>query len=422
MTIQIKLSNQIEIIAPPDIEEQIIKQFTFANPKYQDAIQFGRSTYNLDEEICLIDTVGEGLRAPMGMLGYLLKEFNPEVDDRRITAETNIPFTGKLRPYQEKFIGNVTGRTIGMLIAATGSGKTVSAIALASRLQQRTLILVKSKDLAEQWKEAIKQFTGLDAGLIGSGKSVEGEQFTIGLTQTLSKRDLSLLNYGLVIADECHNLPASQAYTVMNGMTAKYRFGLTATSQRRDNLEFMMHGAVGGIISEIKSGELGDKVLPVRVSTIEIPFDIEVGSWTEFLNVLVDDEQRNQVIVDRAVKASETMGTIILCAQVRHTEMLSAMCNELGVFPLVLHGQLPAKTRTERMEKAADAQLIIGTLSLLSEGIDLPHLSALIFAAPVSASVDRENPAATRLIQSIGRIRRPFTNKNKAYVLDIVDC
>ncbi len=115
------------------------------------------------------------------------------------------------------------------------------------------------------------------------------------------------------------------------------------------------------------------------------------------------------------------MGTIILCAQVRHTELLGAMCNELGVYPLVLHGQLPTKTRADRMAKAPDAPLIIGTLSLLSEGIDLPHLSALIFAAPVSASIDKDNPAATRLIQSIGRCRRPYQKKTKAYVLDIID-
>jgi excinuclease UvrABC helicase subunit UvrB len=45
----------------------------------------------------------------------------------------------------------------------------------------------------------------------------------------------------------------------------------------------------------------------------------------------------------------------------------------------------------------------------------------LIFAAPVSASIDKDNPSATRLIQSIGRCRRPFKGKSKAYVLDIVD-
>lgn len=307
------------------------------------------------------------------------------------------------------------------MVAATGSGKTVCGIAMASQLKQRTLILVKSKDLAEQWRGAIKQFTGLESGLIGSGKNIEGEQFTIGLVQTLSKRNLSLLNYGLVILDECHQAPANQAYNTINGLNSKFKYGLSATPQRRDNLEFMIFAALGNICAEVKQNQLQGKVLPVCVSTIKVPFHAEVESWTDFLNVLVDDEQRNQVIVDNAVKASKSMGTIILCSQVRHCELLGAMCSEAGVQPLVLHGQLSGKIRGGRMSQAPGTQLIIGTLGLLSEGIDLPHLSALIFASPVSASIDKNNPAATRLIQSIGRCRRPFKNKKSAYVLDVID-
>lgn len=418
---KIKLTNQIEIFTTLVIEKQLIDQFTFANPKYHEAISFSRSTRGIDKQISLIESTDNSLIAPMGILGYLLEKFSPEVEDLRITQQAEISFSGALRPYQEDFISDALNHTIGMLVAATGSGKTVCAIALASRLKQRVLILVKSKDLAEQWKEAIKQFTGLESGLIGGGKCKEGDQFTIGLVQTLVKKDLSLLEYGLVIADEAHNLPSNQAYTVMNGLNSKYKYGLSATPQRRDNMEFMIHGAVGQVISTIEKESLNGKVLPVCVSTIEMPFNAEVESWGEFLNVLVDDEQRNQVIVDRAVKASKAMGTIILCSQIRHCELLGAMCREQGANPLVLHGQLPTKIRAERRAKAPAAQLIIGTLSLLSEGIDLPHLSALIFAAPVSASVDRDNPAATRLIQSIGRCRRPFLNKTKAYVLDIID-
>ena len=418
---KIRLSNQIEINTTEENEGLIIERFTFENPKYQDALQFGRSVRGVDKQICLMGLVDNRLCAPMGILDYLLQTFNPEVIDERYTVTVNIPFTGTLRPYQETFVDKAINAEGGQMVAATGSGKTVSGIALASRLKQRTLILVKSKDLASQWHEAIKQFSGCEAGLIGGGGNKEGDEFTIALTQTLSKRDLSQFQYGLVIADECHNLPASQAYTVMNGLNAKYKYGLSATPQRRDNQEFMIVGAIGNICSEISQDKLQGKVLPVHVSTIKTPFYCDVESWTEFINVLVDDEQRNQVIVDRAIKASKTMGTIILCAQIRHCELLGAMCNELSVYPLVLHGQLPAKTRNERMTKATDAQLIIGTLSLLSEGIDLPHLSALIFASPVSASIDKDNPAATRLIQSIGRCRRPFKKKTKAYVLDIID-
>ena len=225
-----------------------------------------------------------------------------------------------------------------------------------------------------------------------------------------------------MIADECHNLPASQAYTVMNGLNAKYKYGLSATPQRRDNLEFMIHGAVGGIVSEIEAHELEGKVLPVNVKSIHVPFNSQhIESWTEFLNCLVDNEERNQMIVRKAIAASKKMGTIILCSQVRHCEILADLVAEYEEYALVLHGQLKTKDRAERMAKAAEAQLIIGTLSLLSEGIDLPHLSALIFASPVSASIDKENPTATRLIQSIGRCRRPFKGKSKAFVLDLVD-
>lgn len=422
---KITLFNQIKIQTTPDIEQQIIEQFTFANPKYNEAANFGRSTYGIDRTICLVERDVNRpipkLIAPMGLLDYLLQNFSPEVIDQRMTVSVVIPFTGTLRPYQEHFVDNALFAKGGVMVAATGAGKTVSGIALASRLKQRTLILVKSKDLAEQWREAIRQFTGLESGLIGGGKNTEGEQFTIGLTQTLSKRDVSSLNYGLVIADECHNLPASQAFTVMNGLNCKYRYGLSATPQRRDNLEFMIHGAIGEVCSEIKQDQLQGKVLPVCIKTIQHDFHTEVDSWTEFLNALVDDDSRNLKIIGHAIKASQSMGTIILCAQVRHCELLASMCHERGVKALVLHGQLSAKVRAERMKQATENQLIIGTLSLLSEGIDLPHLSALIFAAPVSAVIDKDNPAATRLIQSIGRCRRPYPNKSKAFVLDVID-
>jgi len=83
-------------------------------------------------------------------------------------------------------------------------------------------------------------------------------------------------------------------------------------------------------------------------------------------------------------------------------------------------GQLPDKVRLERMELANSANLIIGTAQLLSEGIDLPPLEVLIFASPMSAVI-KDSPAATKLIQSIGRCRRPYPGKTQARVIDIVD-
>lgn len=419
---QVTLTNQIEITGfSPTQYQAIIHNFTFTNPAFNSALDFGRSTYNIDRTIKLHTETDGALTLPIGTLQYLLDSFRPEVIDQRASTKAAIPFTGTLRPYQERFIMQALQHTHGVMVAATGAGKTVSGIALSGRLGQRCLILVKNKDLAKQWQGAIKQFTGMDAGLIGGGKDSEGEQFTIGLVQTLCKRDLSQLDYGLVIADECHNIPAQQAYGVINGINARYKFGLSATPQRRDQLEFMIHGALGEIVAEIEEQELGSKVLPVSITTRQVAFSSQVESWAEFQTSLVNDDTRNRMIIESALKVSAHAGTIILCAQVGHCELLGVMAYEQGVKALVLHGRLSSRERSARMAAAPDSPLIIGTFALLSEGIDLPHLTYLIMAAPLSAEVARENPAATRLRQSIGRCRRPFPGKTKAFVLDICD-
>jgi superfamily II DNA or RNA helicase len=308
----------------------------------------------------------------------------------------------------------------GVIVAPTGAGKTTMGIELASRLGERCLILVKSKDLAKQWVNAINKFTGLGCGIIGGGKWLEGEQFTIATVQTLIKHEGNL-DYGLLIVDECHNVPSKQAYTVINRQAAKYRFGLSATPQRRDSLEFMIYAALGPVVAEIQAKEVEGAVLPVSVSTIQIPFTGTPQSWTDFLSQLADDPERNRIIVNRAIKSSRVVGTIILTGSIEHAEILHALIANRGIDALLLHGQLPAKVRTERMVSAPGYPLIIGTFSLLSEGIDWPHVGSVIFASPVSANVDKEIPAATRLIQSIGRARRPFPGKSKAFVLDLID-
>lgn len=402
----------------------IEKALTYKNPKYQEALKQGRSVRGIDKHILLFERTATGLIIPRGVSLSSLGLVVEQVEDLRhscpVTIETNI----EPRAYQERAlrlaIASAAESGGGVIVAPTGAGKTAMGIELTARLGQRCLVLVKSKELAEQWQRDIKRFTGLDCGMIGGGKRIEGEQFTIATVQTLVKHEDGL-DYGLVIVDECHNVPAEQAYAVINRQSAKYRFGLTATPQRRDSLEFMIHAALGPVVAEIEQREVEGAVLPVSVATVQMPFNGIPKSWSDFLAKLADDPERNHVIVRSAIKSSRAFGTAVLTGTIEHAERLHALIVAQGVDALLLHGQLPAKMRAERMASASKNQLIVGTLSLLSEGIDWPHVGSVIFASPVSATVDKETPAATRLIQSIGRARRPFPGKLKAFVLDIVD-
>ncbi|MDP3877155.1 MAG: DEAD/DEAH box helicase [Methylobacter sp.] len=417
---QIILSNKIHLTGlSPNESTRIKTALTFANPKFAEAQKFNRSTWNIDRNMQLFEQTDSDLVIPRGIALDRLGVTGSTVDNRHerpVKFETSI----KPRPYQERVIRLARANDNGVIVAPTGSGKTTMGIELASRLGQRCLILVKSKDLAKQWQAAIKQFTGLDCGLIGGGKNTEGEQFTVGLVQTLVKLETAL-DYGLVIVDECHNIPADQAYKVINRQAAKYRYGLSATPQRRDNLEMMIHAALGAVIAEVEPHEVVGSVLPVAVTARHYNFQGNPESWSEFINMLAADEVRNTMLIGSAIKSSRNVGTAVLTGTIAHAETLTSLAKEYGVNALLLHGQLPAKLRAERMAAAPDTALIIGTLSLLSEGIDWPHVGAIIFAAPVSAEPHRENPAATRLLQSIGRGRRPYPGKAKTVVLDIID-
>lgn len=417
---KITLTNQARIEASEAILQQIEKRCTFVNPKYAEAIRHGRSVRGIHRIICLSSRTGDGaLIVPNGMTAELLTG-GSQIDDQRIIQPVQIETRIKPRPYQERAIQQAIATRGGVIVAPTGAGKTTMGIELAARLGQRCLILVKSKDLAEQWQQAIKRFTGLDCGMIGGGKWIEGEQFTVATVQTLVKREAGL-EYGLVLVDECHNAPAEQSFAVINRQAAKYRFGLSATPQRRDGLEFMIHAALGPIAAVVKQNDVEGAVLPVLVEKVFYPLQGNPQSWQAFNKLLADDENRCRLVVAQAIQASHAGGTAILTNTIEHAVRLHQLIARYGRESLLLHGQLPAKIRAERMEAAPNHRIIVGTLSLLSEGIDWPHVGAVVFAAPVSAEVARETPAATRLLQSIGRARRPFPGKQYARVIDIID-
>jgi len=249
------VSDRLYLTGLTDEQSDQIKQtLTFRNPKYDEALQFGRSTWAIPASLGLFEDTCEGLAIPRGRPLDWLKDC--DIQDDRNSHPVQIETSIESQPYQERVIQLAIDNGGGVIIAPAGAVKTTIGIELSARLGERCLILVKSLDPAKQWQTAIKRFTGLDCGLIGGGKCQEGEAFTVGLTPALVKHKGSL-DYGLVIVDDCHNIPAAQAYIVINRQKAKYRFGLSATLQCRGNLEFMVHAALGPVIAEVKADEVG---------------------------------------------------------------------------------------------------------------------------------------------------------------------
>jgi superfamily II DNA or RNA helicase len=409
------ITNRIRLAeAGPGELAEIAAALTLQNPEYVEALRMGRRTRDLESTLTLYKWVADELIVPWGVRFSL--PAGTVIDDRTETHAVEFEWIGPaLRDYQERAIQAILEAGGGVIQAPTGSGKTFTALNLITRLGQRTLVLVRNRDLAEQWRSEIRRVLGIEPGLWGSGKRCDGD-IVVGLVQTVSSEPVE--GFGAVLLDEAHSCPCRQSYETLTRTKARYRIGLTATPQRRDGLEPMLYAALGPIVAEITEQDVGAGVLPVTVAVRDVPYrGGNIDSWTALVSELAADPERNRLIVESTLKAAASAPVVVLTATIEHAERLGQMMDGA----LVVHGQLPAKVRRERMVLAQTTRILIGTMSLLSEGLDIPPLTSLIMAAPVSASTEKETPAATRLIQSIGRCRRPYPGKSRAFVLDLRD-
>ncbi|MBI4978663.1 MAG: DEAD/DEAH box helicase family protein [Spirochaetes bacterium] len=252
---------------PPQAVTAMKRLATFANPKFYELERMRFPTYNTPRYISSARIYGALLSLPRGLLDDLVRLIrdagaDAAIDDRRVTASP-IELTCKtiLTDQQRSAVDSILEYDDGVLVAPTGSGKTVMGIAIIAARKQPTLILVNRKELMEQWRDRIMEYTNIPKtgiGMIGAGKKKTHGIIDIAMLQTLSRQetlaDISA-NYGQVIIDEAHHIPAFSFEQVLNKFSARHVLGLTATPYRKDGHQKIMYMQCGPIRHEMKADE-----------------------------------------------------------------------------------------------------------------------------------------------------------------------
>lgn len=174
-----------------------------------------------------------------------------------------------LRPYQEAACDAWRlARGRGIVALPTGSGKTRLAVAVMARCARRSLCLVPTRALMEQWVRVVSAFYSGKVGCLGDGeRSIE--PITIATFESAYRHMPRIGNrFDVIVVDEVHHFGCGNRDEVLEMSTAPFRLGLTATPARAGRVSATLEELVGATVFELTVSDLAGSYLAPFESAI----------------------------------------------------------------------------------------------------------------------------------------------------------
>lgn len=337
-----------------------------------------------------------------------------------------------LRDYQRdavrlfQGIGGIGGS--GVVVLPCGAGKTVVGISVLEHLQCETLILTSSTTSVEQWRRELLQRTTLNADEVGeyTGEKREVRPVTVATYQILTHRTakggpfvhMNLFNernWGLIIYDEVHLLPAP-VFRATADIQATRRLGLTATLVREDGREGDVFSLIGPKCYDLpwKVLERQGWIAAVDCTEVIVPMDERLRQ--QYLYAGAKEQFRlaagNQAKAAAAasIAAAHAGAAILVIGQ--YLDQLEQLAETLGA-PLIT-GKTTQKERSALYAAFNKGRLPLLVVSKVANfAVNLPDASVAIEVSGAFGSRQEE-------AQRLGRILRPKPGDNKAYFYTLV--
>lgn len=426
---KITIGKDIRVLNPSkELMTYVNRELVLDNPDYIIANKLGHYVGRMDKQIRLfIVKDNKELILPFGCLSDIWK---PEYI-KGATYETlfhdfkgnNLKGTINLYDYQQRALNNLKNGKNGILEAPCGSGKTQIGLALIKEIGGKALWLTHTQKLMTQSLERAKAYFEGNFGTITEGKVEIGKDITFATVQTMRTLDTSVYEneFDIVIVDECHHCVGTptkvmQFYRVLTNCNARYKYGLSATLSRSDNLIKCVYSIIGKKLHTITEREVGSKIIKARHIKIDVDFTYKMTDYLDtdgtinygkLITMLSENEDRNHLIASK-VMGFYSLGKkqLVLCHRVNQVKTLSEKISQFCRVNCIT-GKIKDKNREY------NGDVIVATYSLAKEGLDIPDLDVVHFATP------QKDKAIVK--QSAGRVERNIEGKEQPYVIDYVD-
>ena len=347
------------------------------------------------------------LSIPQGRVDLIPEDY--EVIDKRVLVPAPFPVPKfELYEDQQTIYNEVEGTCF--INALPGWGKTFTALHLARKFGQKTLVITHTAALRDQWVEEVETLFGCECGIIGGGDlDYEDHFITVANIQTLVKHTAELSKeFGTVILDEAHHCPATTFAATIDAFHARYRIALSGTMIRKDGKHILFKDYFGTTVLKPPASN----TIPPTIHMVKSGITLKPNAtWVDKITDLTQDDKYRQFISDIA-KMHITDGHSVLVIADR-VEFLEKVKEYVGETCLLVTGGTSFEDRQRAKEQilAKEKMCIAGSRQIFSEGISINILSCVILAVPMSND--------SLLEQIAGRIMRMHDGKLDPIIVDI---
>ena len=348
------------------------------------------------------------------------------------------------KAYQQEMLDQLQterahGRQRNLVVAATGTGKTVIAAFDYKRSCAQTggrprLLFVAHRE--EILRQALRTFRevlrdhAFGEMLVGSAE-LDGYDHLFATIDSVVARDLVARceagYWHTVVIDECHRLAADRFHNFATAVRPSVLLGLTATPERSDGksiLGYFDNRPDGAPAVELRLWHALDQQLlcPFEYYACDDDTDFSGVPWQQpgelaaIDNLVTGNDMRARLVINewRRLADDPARGrTLVFCVSVAHAEYMTGQLVRAGIAAACVVGSTPEDERRRAPDRLARGELAaLVTCDLYNEGVDLPLVDTLLMLRPTQSPVLFQ--------QQIGRGLRLAKGKESCLVLDFV--
>nr|WP_281355418.1 DEAD/DEAH box helicase [Pseudarthrobacter psychrotolerans] len=382
------------------------------------------------------------------------QSYDPERDGEKLDAalernggrRTAVPdaATGlEVQPYlhQEEMLEELEAERLkgfnhNLLVAATGTGKTVIAALDYKRLCEsagRDLKLLFVAHRQEILKQAMRTYRDvMQAGAfgelyVGDNKPREWKHIFASV-QSLSSLGIEQLEpdfFDVVVIDEFHHAMAPTYRRLLDHLQPQQLLGLTATPERGDGVDVAKQFFDGRTASELRLWDAldADLLVPFHYFGVSDDVDLSQLEWkrgnydaAQLSNLYTGNDARAAKVIRELrdkVTSTDLMRAIGFCVSVQHAQYMAEVFNRAGIASVAVDGSTNDADRAAALERLRRREInCIFAVDLFNEGLDLPHVDTILLLRPTQS--------ATIFLQQLGRGLRRAEGKAVLTVMDFI--